>query len=152
MSEWTDDVDGADYYDVLILLPSGIQFNTDYSVKVGDCGKRILLDVKLPDAMAEISTIKKILKRNVPGLGDTHPVFSEFTNFIKENGRSNIDDEIWRYYEIMLERQVEQKNTFVECIRLMSHASVVHVRLQVISNIFANKVRAINKDINEVDF
>ena len=121
-------------------------------MKVGDCGTRILLDVKLPDAMTEIQVIKKIAKKNVPNLGDMHPVFSGFTNFIKDHGRSTVDEQIWREYQIQIEKKVEQKNKFVECLVLQSKACVVHVRLQIISDTFANSVRAVNKEIDEVEF
>ena len=71
---------------------------------------------------------------------------------MKENGRNYIDNEIWKYYEMEVEKEVEQGNQFIECIILRSQACVVHVRFKIITEGYANKVRATIKEVNEVDF
>ena len=110
------------------------------------------MDCKMPKAMTEIATVKQICKKNLPGLEDKHPLFSDFTNYMKISGRNNIDDEIWKFYDIELEKEVEQQNLFVHCISLKSRACVVHVRFKIITEGYANQVRATIKEIDEVDF
>ena len=126
LSEWTNDIDGISYYDLIILLPSGVQYNLEYSVKVADCGMKMLLDVKLPSVMSDISVIKQVAKKTIFGLEDKHPLFSGFTNWIKNQGMTTIGDEIWKFYEIVLHRKVEPGNKLVECVRLKNKSCVVH--------------------------
>ena len=152
ISEWTDDDDGLDYYDVLVLLPSSISKNTDYAIKVGDGGTSLLVDLKLPDAVTDLDIMKLVCKRNDVTMAEKHPVFSGFAQYLKSTGRSAVDDELWHYYKIDLEKKVEANNKFVNCMTLRSSSTVCHVRLQLVSDTFANSVRAKSMDIDEVDF
>ena len=151
-SEWLDNVDGCEYMDIMILLPSGVSMNSEYSVKVCDSGTNILFDVKMPNALTDISVLKRITQTHENDITEQHPAFSGFTSWLKINGKSNFDDEIWKHYEIVLTRQVEQKNKFVKSLKLKSGATVVHVRLQILAETYANRVRAENKNIDEAEF
>ena len=80
-----------------VLLPLGINKNSDYAIKVGDGGMSLLVDMKLPDAVMDLDIMKLVCKRNDGSMAEKHLVYSGFAQFLKSIGRSAVDDEmsIW---------------------------------------------------------
>ena len=145
VAKWVHPITATNFLDCFILLPTGISHNSQYAINVEDDGLSLKICLKWPKHFTSISTLTKIAKIHDPEITDMHPFIGGLTEAFKEL-KGNIHDDVSDDYFLTLPMKVQSHMIFLkakapnnsEGKELMS---TVHLRLQGMTDSFANSVR-----------
>ena len=68
--DWKNPLSHKSYCDIFVLLFSGVCKNSEYSLKVGKDGLSLSLELKMPEAISDITVLQKIAQAHDPEVGD----------------------------------------------------------------------------------
>ena len=145
-SLWTQPGTGKKFCDVYILLPSGVNNNDSYEVRISEYGTFLNLGITWPNSLSDINSMMKIARLHDNGVSMTHPMLVGVTKFHK-NLKSSMYSDVEKDYVTPLPLQVQSDFVFLHCVRPVGldgkeKGATVHLRVQGMNDSYANSVRA----------
>ena len=145
IAPWIHPTTGNKYVDIFILLPSGINHNSQYSINVEDCGLSVKLNLVWPNHFAKLATLTKIASIHDHEVTEMHPLVGGITAAFKDL-KETINGNISQDYFIPLIDKVQNQIIFLKSVKPTGKdgkevMSCIHMRLQGITDNFSNSVR-----------
>ena len=145
LAPWTHPSSGTKYFDVFILLPTGISHNSQYSLSVEEDGMSLKFKLVWPRHFSSVSTLTKIARMHDHEVTEMHPLIGGITEAFKDL-KASINDDISDEYRIDLHTQVMPRMVFLKAKTPQDSGgkelmSCIHLRLQGMTDNFANAVR-----------
>ena len=121
-------------------MPSGVSNNDQYSIKLSDCGTKLFLEIDWPSDLTDKNILVKIGQLKDPDLTLLHPSVSGINSALRQL-TEKINEIVSRKYYINIPIKVEQVIKILTALTTQKGATLVHVRLQGITDTYVQNVQ-----------
>ena len=122
-------------------MPSGLSGFEDYSVKVSDCGTKLLLSNIWPNDIISKDILVKTTRQVDPEFTPLHTGVSGIGHALRQLTHK-INSMVGRQYYINIPIKVEQLVKFHHALTTKANATILHVRLQGITDDYVQEENA----------
>jgi len=145
LSTWPHPTSGKKYTDGFILLPTGINNNSQYAINVSESCKQLVVQIIWPRILSSQDSLMKIAQLSDPEICGVHPMLCGITECFKKI-KETVNDDVSMRFSIDLPHIVNSNIVFLKCIAPkdktgLALGMLVHVRVEGVTDNFANMVR-----------